>query len=78
MAAVLNQIVTVQQQQLLAFQQLAQPRPVLDDRRACVLADQSYSEGAPAKAVDGKVYVCTRVYPTTGQGHERLVWQLPR
>ncbi|MDQ2803676.1 MAG: hypothetical protein M3Y41_13730 [Pseudomonadota bacterium] len=73
-AMILNQIITLQQQQLLALQQLAQPRPILDDRRACVLSDQGYTEGAPAKAVDGKIYVCTRVYPTTGQEHERLVW----
>jgi hypothetical protein len=75
-AAILGQIAALQQQQLLALQQLAgqQPRPVLDDRRACVLADQAYSEGAPAKAVDGKTYVCTRVYPNAGQGHERLMW----
>ena len=76
-AAALNQIATLQQQQLLTLQQLVdqQSRPaVLDDRRACVMADEVYTEGAPAKGVDGKTYVCTRVYPTAGQGHERLVW----
>ena len=76
-AAALDQIAALQQQQLLTLQQLVDQQSrlaVLDDRRACVMADEVYTEGAPAKGVDGKTYVCTRVYPTAGQGHERLVW----
>ena len=73
MAVILNQIITLQQQQLAVLQQLPQQFP-LDGRHACIFANQSYSEGAPIKAVDGKIYVCLRVSPTTAQDHERYMW----
>ena len=74
MATILNQVINLQQQQLQALQQIAQPHPKSDDRRACILADQDYTEGAPAKAADGKVYICTRISQSPGDGHDRLVW----
>lgn len=74
MAVILNQIITLQQQQLIALQQLNQRRPTLDNHQACVYADQVYTEGSTLKASDGKFYLCARASPNDGQDHDRLVW----